>query len=146
MAGSSIDIKTIEGLWNGDHKAFETVFLTYYNKTKAFIYGYVKSESDAEELAEDLFVNLWINRQAINTAKSFDAYLYTIARNAAINYLNHKYIHLAYTNNFQPDEAGSTSEEDLIAKELGLLIDDLVNKMPEQRKQIRTDMANALAN
>ena len=42
MAGSSIDIKTIEGLWNGDHKAFETVFLTYYNKTKAFIYGYVK--------------------------------------------------------------------------------------------------------
>ena len=136
MAGSSIDIKTIEGLWNGDHKAFETVFLTYYNKTKAFICGYVKSESHAEELAEDLFVNLWINRQAINTAKSFDAYLYTIARNAAINYLNHKYIHLAYTNNFQPDEAGSTSEEDLIAKELGLLIDDLVNKMPEQRKQI----------
>ncbi len=133
---SCIDIKTIEALWNSDHKAFETVFITYYNKTKALIYGYIKSESDAEELTEDLFVNLWINRQSIDISKSFEAYLHTIARNAAINYLNHKYVHLAYTNKFQLQECSSTSEEDLIAKELGLLIDDLVEKMPEQRKQI----------
>lgn len=136
MGDSCIDIKTIEALWNSDHKAFEAVFITYYNKTKALIYGYIKSESDAEELTEDLFVNLWINRQSIDTSKSFDAYLHTIARNAAINYLNHKYVHLAYTNKFQFQECSSTSEEDLIARELGLLIDDLVEKMPEQRKQI----------
>ena len=136
MGDSCIDIKTIEALWNSNHKAFEAVFITYYNKTKALIYGYIKSESDAEELTEDLFVNLWINRQSIDTSKSFDAYLHTIARNAAINYLNHKYVHLAYTNKFQFQECSSTSEEDLIARELGLLIDDLVEKMPEQRKQI----------
>lgn len=136
MGDSCIDIKTIEALWNSNHKAFEAVFITYYNKTKALIYGYIKLESDAEELTEDLFVNLWINRQSIDTSKSFDAYLHTIARNAAINYLNHKYVHLAYTNKFQFQECSSTSEEDLIARELGLLIDDLVEKMPEQRKQI----------
>lgn len=136
MGDSCIDIKMIEALWNSNHKAFEAVFITYYNKTKALIYGYIKSESDAEELTEDLFVNLWINRQSIDTSKSFDAYLHTIARNAAINYLNHKYVHLAYTNKFQFQECSSTSEEDLIARELGLLIDDLVEKMPEQRKQI----------
>ena len=58
---NSIDIKTLEAFQNGNHKAFETVFIAYYNKTKAFIDGYIKSESDAEELTEDLFVNLWIN-------------------------------------------------------------------------------------
>lgn len=136
MRGSCIDIKTVEALWNGDHKAFETIFLTYYNKTKAFIYGYIKSEADAEELTEELFVNLWINRQAIDSSKSFDAYLHTIARNAALNFLQHKYIRLAYTSSIQSPESSSTSEEDLIAKELGLLIDDIVDKMPEQRKQI----------
>lgn len=136
MSGNRIDIKTLEALWHGDHKAFKIVFTTYYNKTKTFIYGYIKSESDAEELAEELFVNLWINRKSIDTSKSFDAWLHTIARNAAINYLNHKYIHLAYTNNFQNQDSHHSSEEDLIAKELGLLIDDIVGKMPEQRKQI----------
>ena len=59
---NKIDIKTLKALQQGSHKAFEEVFITYYGKTKAFIYGYIKSNPDAEELTEDLFVNLWINR------------------------------------------------------------------------------------
>lgn len=51
---NNIDIKTLEAFQDGNHKAFETVFIAYYNKTKTFIDGYIKSESDAEELTEDL--------------------------------------------------------------------------------------------
>ena len=105
---NNIDIKTLEAFQDGNHKAFETVFIAYYNKTKAFIDGYIKSESDAEELTEDLFVNLWINHDSIDL------------------------------NSSQEIEYSSTSEEDLIAKELGLLIDDIVGKMSEQRKMIYT--------
>ena len=133
---NKVDIKTLESLKEGDHKAFETVFITYYNKTKTFIYGYLKSESDAEELTEDLFVGLWENREKINTSKSFNSYLHTIARNTAINFLKHKYVQDTYLNTIQNIAYSSTSEEELIAKELGLLIDDIVDKMPEQRKQI----------
>jgi len=106
---NSIDIKTLEAFQNGNHKAFETVFIAYYNKTKAFIDGYIKSESDAEELTEDLFVNLWINHSSIDASKSFNAYLHTIARNAAINYLKHKYVHDTYLNNNQEIEYSSKS-------------------------------------
>lgn len=131
-----ININTLEALRNGDHKAFESIFITYYNRIKAFIYGYIKSESDAEELTEDLFVNLWINRKSVDVSKSFNSYLHTVARNAAINFLKHKYVHDTYLNYARNTEYGSTSEEDLIAKELGLLIDEIVSQMPEQRKQI----------
>lgn len=133
---NKVDIKILESLKDGDHKAFETVFITYYNKTKTFIYGYLKSESDAEELTEDLFVGLWENREKINTSKSFNSYLHTVARNTAINFLKHKYVQDTYLNTVQNIAYSSTSEEELIAKELGLLIDDIVDKMPEQRKQI----------
>jgi len=136
--GNKIDAGMLESLKDGDHKAFEFVFITYYNKVKIFIFGYIKSVPDAEELAEELFVNLWINRKNIDTSKSFNSYLHTIARNAAINFLKHKYLHDTYLNNLKSTDYGSTSEEDLIAKELGLLIDDVVAKMPEQRKQIYT--------
>ena len=134
---NNIDIKTLEAFQDGNHKAFETVFIAYYNKTKAFIDGYIKSEPDAEELTEDLFVNLWINRHSIDTSKSFNSYLHTIARNAAINFLKHKYVSDAYLNNLDT-EYSSTSEEDLIAKELEMLIDKLVGGMPEQRRMIYT--------
>ena len=95
---NNIDIKTLEAFQDGNHKAFETIFIAYYNKTKTFIDGYIKSEPDAEELTEDLFVNLWINRHSIDTSRSFNSYLHTIARNAAINFLKHKYVCDTYLN------------------------------------------------
>ena len=133
---NSIDTKTLEALRNGDQKAFKEVFVAYYNKTKAFIYGYIKSEEDAEELAEDMFVNLWINRNTIDISKSFDSYLHTIARNSALNFLKHKQVQDKYLNELPDWETHYSTEEDYIAKELGLLVEDIVNKMPEQRKQI----------
>ena len=44
----------------------------------------------------------------------------------------------AYLNNNQETGYSSTSEEDLIAKELEMLIDELVGGMPEQRRMIYT--------
>ena len=44
---NNIDIKTLEAFQDGNHKAFETIFIAYYNKTKTFIDGYIKSEPDA---------------------------------------------------------------------------------------------------
>ena len=38
---NEIDTKTLKALQQGSHKAFEEVFITYYGKTKAFIYGYI---------------------------------------------------------------------------------------------------------
>ena len=111
---NNIDIKTLEAFQDGNHKAFETIFIAYYNKTKTFIDGYIKSEPDAEELTEDLFVNLWINRHSIDTSRSFNSYLHTIARNAAINFLKHKYVCDAYLNNNQETGYSSTSDYSII--------------------------------
>ena len=133
---NSIDKKTLEALREGDHKAFKAIFVAYYNKTKTFIDGYIKSDLDAEELTEDLFVNLWVNRRSIDTSKSFSSYLHTIARNSALNFLKHKQVQEKYLNELPAWESHYSCEEDYIAKELGLLVEDIVNKMPAQRKQI----------
>jgi len=133
---NKITTEILDALRNGDHKAFEVVFITYFKKIKLFIFGYIKSEEDAEELAEDLFVTLWTKRQSIDTSKSFSAFMHTMARNAAINFLERKYIHQIYLSNATFQELTPTAEDDMIAKELGLQIDDVVDSMPAQRKQI----------
>ena len=64
-----MDITTIEALQNGHHKAFEEVFLTYFDKVKYLLTGLLRSESDAEELAQDIsliledFYNLFIYKR-----------------------------------------------------------------------------------
>lgn len=89
---SKISTETLEKLRNGDHKAFEEVFIAYFDKINILIDGYIKSKPDAEELAEELFANLWENRQTIDITKSFSAFIHTSARNIALNFLRHKYV------------------------------------------------------
>lgn len=132
----SINKNTLNELRDGNHKAFEEVFIVYYNKIKTFIFGYLKSEIDAEELAEDIFVRLWINRESIDTTKSFSSYMHTIARNSALNFLKHKRVHESYLSSSDNSLYSHSPEDSFIAKETTLLIEMAVDKMPTQRKEI----------
>ena len=125
-------------LKGGDHKAFEVIFVTYFNKVKYFINGLVKSESDAEELAQEVFVKLWVNRESIVIEKSFSSYLYVMARNAAFNFLKSKFVRDSYLNDqsYQSNEESVTSDDVMVAKETELLLKIIVSKMPEQRRRI----------
>lgn len=136
MNKKQISTETLEALRNGDHKAFERVFLAYFSIIRTFVFSYVKSEADAEELTEELFVSLWCNRKAIDTSKSFHAFMHTLARNSAINFLKHKTIHSVYLDSTSTVEESYTSEDDMIARETALLVDMAVEKMPAQRKQV----------
>lgn len=129
---------TLEALRNGDHKAFEEVFLANFDKVKYFLNGFLKSESEAEELSQDIFVKLWINRLSIDPEKSFNTYLYTIARNAALNHLKRKLIEERFKDSRHDFEweASDSSEDILFAREISLLIEMAVCKMPIQRKKI----------
>ena len=133
-----MEISTIEALQNGDHKAFEEVFLAYFDKVKYLLIGLLRSESDAEELAQDIFVKLWMNHTSIDPNKAFNTYLYTITRNTALNHLKHKLVEENYKNSFNnlDEEAADSSDEILFAKEISLLVEMAVCKMPVQRKKI----------
>ncbi len=127
---------TLHALREGDHKAFEEIFVLYFLKIKTFISAYIKSDADAEDLAEEIFLNLWHNRASIDTSKSFNSYLHTIARNAALNFISHTLARESYQNNYSEPDAGFTSEDELIAHETALLIEMAVERMPEQRRQV----------
>ncbi len=128
--------QTLEALCDGEHKAFEDVFTAYYNKIRYFINGLIKSEADSEELTQDIFVKLWINRQSIDPQKSFNAYIYTVARNAAFNFLKHKLVETSYLENHTELNEVADSEQLIFAKEISLLAELTVGKMPIQRKTI----------
>ncbi len=70
-----IDKSILVELQSGSHQAFEKVFIFYYKKVKMFLVGYVKTFDDAEELTEEIFVELWLHHEKINPENSFDSYL-----------------------------------------------------------------------
>lgn len=133
----SITRETLLLLQAGNHEAYETVFTAYFDKVKHFIERIVRSESEAEELSQDIFVKLWIGREAIDADKSFDTYLFAISRNAAFNYLRHQQVCENYLNRVSYSEEAEVGADDLLyAREIALLVEMTVSRMPRQRQLI----------
>lgn len=125
----------VERLSRGEHEAFRRLFVRYYPKVRSFVGGLLKSGPDAEDVTQEIFSKVWANRAAFATVRNFGAYLFVLSKNTAFNYMESKYIRSVRINESPfEEEDGSSPYEDLIAKDLQLLIDMVVDSMPPQRK------------
>lgn len=71
----------------GDDYGLEQVIELYKDSLIFFLMQYVKNVETAEELTEDTFVTLAVKKPRFNGSAGFKTWLYTIARNKALNYL-----------------------------------------------------------
>ena len=142
--------KGVEYLWNriqlGDEKAFDSLFKELYPFLCNFACRILNDFPEAEETAQDAFINLWQSRNKITLKGSLKSYLYHIVHNLAINKLEHsktrkfqpnktvnseqwKYIHGMYT----VDDAFITRFE---AAETEALILKAIDQLPEKCREV----------
>ena len=74
----------------GSPVAFQHLFNRYSQKLYRFALSYLKSDAEAEEIVQDVFMTLWETRHRLDSEKSFHAYLFTIAFNAIKKKFNQK--------------------------------------------------------
>jgi len=122
-----------------DVNAFESLFTTFYPKIERFLTGFLDSKTEAEDLAQDVFVKVWQNRSNLIYVENINAYLYRMAKNTLFDHINRSR-ELSYTRTSGLPEIATTEaiEELLFADELNDLINITINNMPPQRKTIFT--------
>lgn len=103
MAENQDDHSLVQLLQQGNVIAFDSLFTVYSHKLFCFALKYFKNESDAEELVQDVFVQVWENRQSLKSGLSFRSYLFTIALNQIRRHFNKKAISLRYLESLQKD-------------------------------------------
>ena len=72
---------------DGDKSAFEELVDLYREPLIFFIYRYTENVEAAEELAEDVFVELIIHPERYDFRASLKTYIFSIGRNKAVDYL-----------------------------------------------------------
>lgn len=82
----------IERLRQGDEAAFERLFRAFAPGLCAFVARYVDSRAIAEEVVQDLFLAIWQRRADLVVEQSVATYLFTAARNRAVNHLRHEHV------------------------------------------------------
>jgi len=72
----------INKLKEGDVLSFDSIFKKYNKKVYYFALSYLKNKEDAEDVVQEVFMNLWRYRDQINEYYVFSKYLFKITYNA----------------------------------------------------------------
>lgn len=129
--------KELQAIVSGDIKAFERIFLLYQPKLIFFLKGFLHNEEMSRDMAQDIFMSLWVNREKLAEVQSFSSYLFQIARYNVYNYFDRLLVQEKYTiEQVRQMNEGYSVEEDLFLKELEAYIESAVDRMPPQRGRI----------
>ena len=102
---------------NGNNSAFEEIMKRYKDKLINFIIRYVKKFEVAEDLSQDTFVYVLINRKEYDFRYSLKTYLFLIAKCRAINYLKRQKKIVKFDESYIKVQEENARVEDNLLKE-----------------------------
>jgi len=126
----------IKKLSKGDIKAFDALFGYYSHKLYAFGLKYLKSETDAEELVQEVFIKIWKKREALNLDKSFHSYVFTIAYNQIKKQFEKRQMISGMVDVLAPDVADNSTEKSILYRSILHQVIDLIDELPAKKKRI----------
>jgi RNA polymerase sigma-70 factor (ECF subfamily) len=117
--------------------AFEEIYTRYWKKLYSVAYRRVQSREVSEELVQDIFTALWINRHTVKI-EILSAYLHSAVKYKVINHLEREMSRRVYAqtqlNSLVPLE--NTTEDAVYLNELSLALEKEIQKLPPKRQQI----------
>lgn len=121
----------------GDEQAFGKLFNLFLPKLYPFIVKFTRSQIAAQEIIQETFIRVWLNRDKLDEIENPGGWLYKVASNECYSYARKK----ALTNKFSNDittvpEPVLVAQEEMDLKELNRLIHQAVDKLPAQRRKI----------
>lgn len=143
MATSNIltirDIEVIIRRLKQDEKsALDDLFGYYYPRLFHFSKSILKIETEIDDILQEVFVKLWLNRQKIGNVETFNSYIFTITKNEVLNSIRSNLRNNSFKNElFQRSIAEEFQiQSQLEFKEVKSGIDKVVSQFPEKRRQI----------
>lgn len=127
-----------EAFKEGSERAFSVVYYRYYPVISAYILRFCGSLTEAEDIAHESFVHLFLNRHKISDSKGLYPYLFTIAKRSTISDFRKKVSKRRYDMHLKQvwTEEASSLEQQLWCTDLQRVIDKVVNELPAKQKEV----------
>ena len=122
---------------------FQKFFTANFPKVKNFAQMLLKSEIEAEDVAQDVFCKLWLQPEIwLDNDKELDNYIFIMTRNIVLNIFKHQQIEQEYQDEVIEKTFlyELTEKEEILNnvyyKEMLMIIQLTLEKMPKRRKLI----------
>jgi len=108
-------------------KEFARLYKKYFTRSFAFLYTYLKSKEPTQDLAQEVWMKIHVKRERLAEIENFEAYLFTICRNAGIN--EYKRVKAKADNLIAFEQQASFSGKAVNDGETDLLEDQYLHKL-----------------
>lgn len=129
-----------------DKTEFEDIYVKHFYRMIRLAQEYVISREDAENIVQDVFLNLWEQKRPLPSQINVFAFLFTSVKNGCVDFLRHKMVvlktedvlkdeHLsALQMNYQSLEA--FDEKDLFGPDIETIIQNAIDSLPDKCREI----------
>jgi len=130
----------------GDRAAFAELVEKYKQPVMNFVFRPLRDEIEAEDLAQNVFLQAWKSRSRYRQTAKFSTWLFTIARNLCLNEIRRRSRHPAESieeahaeHEDQPrqqyeDKSQIAPPEKLLHGELAQKIEEALAELPENQR------------
>ncbi|MFT3822277.1 MAG: RNA polymerase sigma factor [Chitinophagaceae bacterium] len=122
----------------GNEQAFRKLVLDYSGLVFKFIYQHLEDRPTAEEIVQDIFVKLWLNRETLSHLQSFRSYLLIVSRNHAFNAIKKMVREKHKAWEWQQAITPPDQQEEQHQEILFVLMEEAVNQLPPQQQKAWT--------
>jgi len=131
------DRELLERLRQGDSAAFDEIFRTWYGPLVGTAERMLRDRAVAEELVQDVMLELWRRRETLAADGSAQAYLFQATRNRVLNHLRH----LKIEQRSEPDVRGESSttphaDAAVVEEELDVAVQRAVQSLPDRCREV----------
>lgn len=122
-------------IWNGaEEETFRNLYDVYWERLFGMAYNRLQNTGDAEDVVQQVFINLWKNREQLQNIRSMEAYLACAVRYMVYNIIRHRLVkkqyfehHLRKANWFD-----HSTENQLSFNELYRHLEAVITTLPPQ--------------
>lgn len=121
----------------GDQASFDVIFRRYYAPLVGVVDGMLRQRAVAEEVVQDVMLELWRRRETIAVEESLRAYLFQAARNRALNHVRRERVE----QRGEPFARGESTTAPsgvavLVEQELGAAIKRALDALPAPHREV----------
>ncbi len=117
----------------GNEFAFGKLFNLHHPKLNTYIFRLTDNQELAEEVVQDVFLKIWLNRKALEKVQNFNAYLFTVSKNHALNCLRQQ------SKEWLQQKKWFTEQEEITETTSAFdynLLDQAIDRLPRQQQKI----------
>ncbi len=123
---------------DGDQKAYRKAFDYFFPIVLRYVYAKCKHTEDAEEITQEAFTQLYLNRHKIRSESDLYPYLFVIAKRLCISHFRQQLSHSSKLSAAQQEwtSISYATEEHIDFAELSHILEQIIATLPAQQQEV----------